>query len=450
MGSAAEERPSAISNARDEKDGKEDHIKSKQYKYNAIREQMEFYFGDANLARDQFLRKLIDRDPYVPLEKFLKFNKIKALTNSVKAIAQGVSQSQLLQLDETGLKVKRRTFIPAERNVDRKTLYVEALPPTADHDWVRQVFERFGEVVNVSLPTYAQSRKIKGFGFIEFKHMDSFHKAILAFNKFNGILKMQGTDPGELQSVRTLIIEQNGEIGTEEREDSDAEQKVVKRHKSSIEDAVHGGPEMKKAKTSDNGNESMATKTCDTTPNDAKKIRNDSNLSANAFFHELKILPKQDYKRLRNKYFNLHHGKQELEIKENPSYTKGLIVEVVFLKASANAKEFEAEMRQYETVKYFDVEEGAWHAYLSFDTAEEAADFVRHGSCAEYNCGLLSGEAEENYWKKIEAETKSNELEVATRNQLYSTIHCNRKKRSVKQKVRKQQTKPPKPQHLYR
>lgn len=31
--------------------------------YNAIRAQMEFYFGDANLTKDRFLKQLIDKDP---------------------------------------------------------------------------------------------------------------------------------------------------------------------------------------------------------------------------------------------------------------------------------------------------------------------------------------------------------------------------------------------------
>lgn len=39
------------------------HRKRKKQYYNAIRNQMEFYFGDANLSRDRFLKKLITEDP---------------------------------------------------------------------------------------------------------------------------------------------------------------------------------------------------------------------------------------------------------------------------------------------------------------------------------------------------------------------------------------------------
>lgn len=37
--------------------------KRKRHIFNAIRGQMEFYFGDANLSKDRFLRRYIEKDP---------------------------------------------------------------------------------------------------------------------------------------------------------------------------------------------------------------------------------------------------------------------------------------------------------------------------------------------------------------------------------------------------
>lgn len=39
------------------------HRKRKKQYYNAIRNQMEFYFSDANLSKDRFLKRLIAEDP---------------------------------------------------------------------------------------------------------------------------------------------------------------------------------------------------------------------------------------------------------------------------------------------------------------------------------------------------------------------------------------------------
>lgn len=51
----------------DEVELKKSYRKRKKHFYNAIRQQMEFYFGDANLSKDRFLKQLIDQDPCKPL-----------------------------------------------------------------------------------------------------------------------------------------------------------------------------------------------------------------------------------------------------------------------------------------------------------------------------------------------------------------------------------------------
>lgn len=39
------------------------HRKRKRHIFNSIRQQMEFYFSDANLAKDRFLKQLVEKDP---------------------------------------------------------------------------------------------------------------------------------------------------------------------------------------------------------------------------------------------------------------------------------------------------------------------------------------------------------------------------------------------------
>lgn len=73
--------------------------------YENILKQMEFYFSDANLTKDRFLADLVKRNPYVPLDMFLKFNKIRTLTQDVTDIAKAMKNSKLLELTEDKLKV---------------------------------------------------------------------------------------------------------------------------------------------------------------------------------------------------------------------------------------------------------------------------------------------------------------------------------------------------------
>lgn len=134
-----------------------------------------------------------------------------------------MESSKILQLSEDGEKVRRITEIQENRDVDSKTLYVEALPSKADHDWIKTSFSKFGAVAYVSLPRYKISKKIKEFAFIEFEKDESVEKAMKFFKEFGGSLCLDSTDPSKLMSVTTFIKEQNNEDSKEEIKDSSDE-----------------------------------------------------------------------------------------------------------------------------------------------------------------------------------------------------------------------------------
>ncbi|XP_017064050.1 la-related protein 7 [Drosophila eugracilis] len=308
--------------------------KRKRHLFNSIRGQMEFYFGDANLSKDRFLRRYVEQDPYVPLEVFLTFNKIKTLTQDVQQIAKALSNSQLLELDDTKLKVKRKTKLPDHRDVNDKTLYVEALPANASHDWLKEVFSRYGPVAYVSLPHYPGTKKIKEFAFIEFEKDGSVEKALKAFAQIQGVLSIE-TDPGELASVRSFQQQQQLQQKTEQPEaetDPDEPPKRNPKREASDKDR-DDGHEVKRVKLDDDqpSETSTAEESCSETDVEAtagasekekseptegeeavkkrrrkrkkKVIVDKPNIEPSAL--ELKVLPKTSWSSLRNKYLNL-------------------------------------------------------------------------------------------------------------------------------------------------
>lgn len=73
------ETDQSISNV-DKQSGKpQNNRKRKKQYFNRIRQQMEFYFGDANLSKDRFLNKLLADNP-------CKFHRIKLFYHNVKSI----------------------------------------------------------------------------------------------------------------------------------------------------------------------------------------------------------------------------------------------------------------------------------------------------------------------------------------------------------------------------
>lgn len=72
----------------------------------------------------------------------------------------------------------------ADFNGDTTTLYVGNLPYRANEDAVKELFQRFGVVVNVRLMKDRQTGRRRGFGFVEVAAKDS-NKMIQKLNDFN-------------------------------------------------------------------------------------------------------------------------------------------------------------------------------------------------------------------------------------------------------------------------
>ena len=56
-------------------------------------------------------------------------------------------------------------------------VYVENIPSTSNHDTLKEIFSRFGNVEYVSLPKFKTTGDIKGFAFVEFADEESARRA---------------------------------------------------------------------------------------------------------------------------------------------------------------------------------------------------------------------------------------------------------------------------------
>ena len=166
---------------------KEDSLETK------LQHQIEFYFGDVNLRKDKFFREQIAKNDkgYVELSVFLNFNKIKSLLmnfsdqkDKLKVIANAVENSDLLFLNSGRTKAKRKIPFSNEVNkvdqieIDKRTVYIENFPEDINHEMIAKIFSKCGKILHVSLPRYAESRTIKGFGFIEFSVSIKFYHSL--------------------------------------------------------------------------------------------------------------------------------------------------------------------------------------------------------------------------------------------------------------------------------
>uniref|UniRef100_A0A3Q2EAB4 La-related protein 7 n=1 Tax=Cyprinodon variegatus TaxID=28743 RepID=A0A3Q2EAB4_CYPVA len=150
-----------------------------------IKRQVEFWFGDVNLHKDRFLKKLIDESDngYVDISVLTSFSRMKKLTTDTKLIARAIKNSSVVQINLEGTKIRRRHPLGnPPNNVDSRTVYVELLPKDVTHSWIERVFTKCGNVVYVSIPRYRSTGDSKGFAFVEFEKEEQAEKAIEMLN----------------------------------------------------------------------------------------------------------------------------------------------------------------------------------------------------------------------------------------------------------------------------
>ncbi|XP_066305191.1 la-related protein 7-like isoform X1 [Branchiostoma lanceolatum] len=169
--------------------GKDQPVEKKKRKrdkklQNAVREQMEFYFSDANLHRDRFLKKEMEKEKegWIDLSIILNFNKMKQLTSDPKMVVRSLRNSELLQVNAEKTKVRRTKPLAEPVQMDERTVYVECLPRTVTHEWIKTTFSVCGKVAYISLPRYKTTGDSKGFAFIEFEKQEAAEKACKMLN----------------------------------------------------------------------------------------------------------------------------------------------------------------------------------------------------------------------------------------------------------------------------
>ncbi|GJQ83913.1 hypothetical protein Trydic_g19851 [Trypoxylus dichotomus] len=411
--------------------------------YNSIMHQMEFYFSDSNLSKDKFLFPLIQKDPDVAIEIFLKFNKIQKLTTNADDIVKAINNSQILTLSEDRTKVRRKTPININANTDNCTLYVEGIKVDATHESLASIFSEFGNVTYVSIPKYKHNKVNKGFAFVEFEREQDAAEALSYFENI-GCRMSSLIAPETLCSIATFeathsTTETADNSKCIDKENGGEETDTSKKRKRSTEECeeIH-----KKIKADDSTNEVENVQNGDYEEKKKKKHKK----MRKKIFRELglQVLSKPEWKKIRNRYLDnqkakmkqlkqflhrkkfINHAdtKQKTEEKntngtatkekriEELTYVPGVIVKIRLLEPCQDAKKAKDEFKQRSAdIKYVDVPTlGCPDVYLRFSDGASAQRFraAWTNDSAERPV-ILEGKDEYEYWRKI-ADDRSSKL----------------------------------------
>lgn len=132
----------------------------------SIIRQVEYYFGDANLARDKFLQEQITKDEgWVPLDVLLTFKRLKALSEDKKVIVDAVEKSDegLVEISEDREKLRRHPERPlpeqneeTRKEIYARTVYVKGFAPEEGTQMseLLEFFEPYDKITNIVMRKY--------------------------------------------------------------------------------------------------------------------------------------------------------------------------------------------------------------------------------------------------------------------------------------------------------
>ena len=112
--------------------------------------QVEFYFSDANILKDAFLLKHVRRNKqgYVSLKLITSFRKMKSLSKDYREVAFSLRQSEHLEVNEEGTKVRRGQPLPDyDETTPSRSVVAVNLPfenPTIEN--VAELFKPCGDI----------------------------------------------------------------------------------------------------------------------------------------------------------------------------------------------------------------------------------------------------------------------------------------------------------------
>jgi RNA recognition motif-containing protein len=163
-----------------------------------VAERLSFFFSNANLRMDKFLRREVldpSKNGFVTIDVLLRFNTIKSVTEDPKLIAQAVKEVKKPELklndDESAIaRVEPFSEDMMEDNV-KVTLRVSNIPTKetekgddydVSRDEITALFQEYGDVAMVRLlrsKLRGNDNKVAvGRGFVEFHSVEDMEKAV--------------------------------------------------------------------------------------------------------------------------------------------------------------------------------------------------------------------------------------------------------------------------------
>ncbi|KAI3506232.1 hypothetical protein L1887_28588 [Cichorium endivia] len=370
--------------------------------------QVEFYFSDSNLPRDNFLKNTIteSEDGMVSLALICSFSRMRGHLglgdakpedvpeDTVQAVAETLKNSTTVKISEDGKKVGRTTELPkpeeAIEQLDSRTIAASPIEYDIKLEEVESFFGQSAKVNSVRLPRHvADKRVFCGTALVEFSCEEDATKILTQSLVFRGV---------------ELELKPKKEFDEKRAKEEEAEntRRNTLPNRKNEEDYPKGLIVAFKLKSTDSSNEKgNEVKSSDGVDVKETEEKPDS----------MELEPKTDEK--------TEEDEDKKKSSENEEKTETKKTSADMYKDNKDVvlrEDLKSVFQKFGTVKYIDFKMGEESGYIRFEEAEgsqkarAAAVLAEEGGLIVKNYVAIldnvTGEAEKEYWTMLRSQEK--------------------------------------------
>ncbi|XP_074276517.1 la protein 1 [Silene latifolia] len=399
--------------------------------------QVEFYFSDSNLPRDNFLRTTISetQDGMVSLPLICSFSRMRTHLGlgdvkadgvpeaTVQAVAHTLRTSDFLKISDDGKKVGRKTELvkPEEviEQIDTRTVAASPLPYDVKLEDVEALFTQHGKVNSVRLPKHVSNNKMFcGTALVEFSSEEDAEKLLkqtLAYAGADLELRPKKDFDAEREKQTEEYEKTRGQGNRKAPEEPSYTKGLIVafklKSKSSGGDSKQNGAqehlsEMEASKTDGETATNAADQESENPKDDSEGIKE---IASDESIPNKEVKEGEDSEKS-SESAEKKDGEKVVEAKTTMASYKDNMDVVI-------REDLKALFEKFGTVKYIDFKMGEESGYIRFDEPE-ASQKARAVAVLNDEGGLVvknfiailepvSGDAEKEYWSQIQGNQKS-------------------------------------------
>jgi len=196
-----------------------------------VKNQVEYYFGDSNFARDKFFREKANENPegYIAVKFLLECNRLKKLTTDLALVLKSIKDSSVVVVNADSTMIKRKNPLPENDTSLARSIYSKGWPKTKTLDQVTEFYKPYGKVLSVFMRKNL-NKEFKGSVTVEFSTEEEAKSALAAAPQPSGATLTYQTKDAWL----TEKHQQRKESMEKKKAKQDAREKATPKPASSV------------------------------------------------------------------------------------------------------------------------------------------------------------------------------------------------------------------------